>query len=521
MLLAAFPAWAQASHTAPNAVDTLSEQSVALNGQVFINRGLVGTGRLSARTIDFLGDSLGSFSSLAIAPGSWRRTGEHYEAVLWTLPDRGHNVPDAKLFRDYSARLHRFKLRFTPYSGKSLPADTMSQHQVQITPDGGLELKDFEGNPLTGADPGDGTLRQHGVLLPSPRAGQGAGKISIDAESLQFTRDGHFYIGDEYAAYVYYFDAQGKLQGVITAPAAVIPRTDGAANFTSVAAPDSGRRNNQGVEGMSMSPDGRRLFVALQSALIQDSAVGHGDSRRNTRVLVYDVSTNPTPAQPMAHYVMQLPVYPEQGKNQRTDRAAAQSEIRALNEHQFLLLARDGNGLGSDRETPIAYKSVLLVDTKDATNLSGTAYETGTKSVLRSPSGAALKADIRPLHWVELVNLLNPAQLARFGMNLDTQPKNQPLTLAEKWEAMDLVPVLDSKYPNDYFLFVGNDNDFIARHCTMNGQPCDSTFDNDNMLLVYRLSLPTMQSGLSQPVDRAARVSHVGEPTPSEQSAIK
>ncbi len=78
--------------------------------------------------------------------------------------------------------------------------------------------------------------------------------------------------------------------------------------------------------------------------------------------------------------------------------------------------------------------------------------------------------------------MLNPVQLARFGLSIDA--------LSEKWEAMDLAPLLDPSAPDDYFLFVGNDNDFIARHCRMSGHSCDSTIDNDNRILVYRLSLP-------------------------------
>jgi hypothetical protein len=104
-----------------------------------------------------------------------------------------------------------------------------------------------------------------------------------------------------------------------------------------------------------------------------------------------------------------------------------------------------------------------------------------------------LKADITPLPWVELVNLLDQTQLTRFGLDVEVPPKNRALTLSEKWEAMDLVPALDLQQPDDYFLFVGNDNDFIARHCVMQGATCDSEFDNDNMLLVYRLTLPGMQ----------------------------
>jgi hypothetical protein len=89
--------------------------------------------------------------------------------------------------------------------------------------------------------------------------------------------------------------------------------------------------------------------------------------------------------------------------------------------------------------------------------------------------------------------LINQAQLTRFGLDVEAPPKNQALTLSEKWEAMDLVSALDPQQPDDYFLFVGNDNDFIARHCVMQGATRDSEFDNDNKLLVYRLRLPCTQ----------------------------
>jgi hypothetical protein len=236
---------------------------------------------------------------------------------------------------------------------------------------------------------------------------------------------------------------------------------------------------------------------------MQDSARNPSDKddasgRVFTRVMVYDVSHEATPAHPIAHYVVQLPAYNDKGDGKPANKTAAQSEIRALNQHQLLMLPRDGNGLGTDKTRPIVYKSVILLDTNGATNLAGTTYENSNASVLQSKDRAILKPGIRPMPWVELVNMLNPEQLARFGMNLDTQPKNQPLTLSEKWEAMALVPALDSANQDDFFLFVGNDNDFIARHCVMEKQACDSAFDNDNMLLVYRLTLPGLRARAHQ-----------------------
>ena len=446
-------------------------RNIPFHDQVFVDQGLVGAGQLPADTIDFLGDTLGSFSSLKIAPGSWRRVGDHYEGILWTLPDRGRNDPAAKLFFDYPARLNRFRLRFTPGDG-----------QLTFTPDGGLKLRDFDGRPFTGADPAAGTKTERGIILPAPADGTGMGKISLDAESLQFTRDGHFYIGDEYTANIYYFDRGGKLRGVIRPPAAVMPMSNGRPYFGSLQAPDTGRRNNQGPEGLSISPDGHRLFVVLQSALVQDSATGNAAGRINSRVLIYDISRTPTPSQPIAHHVVKLPAYDKDGKGQRPDRTAAQSEILAIDDHRFLMLARDAAGRGADPKTPIVYKKILLVDVSHATNIAGLPYENDTISLLQDPAGTALKPDIVPAEHGELIDMLNPVQLARFGLSVDA--------LSEKWEAMDLVPTLQPGRPGDYFLLVGNDNDFIARHCRMSGQSCDSDLDNDNRIVVYQVRLP-------------------------------
>jgi len=459
---------------------TAGAHSIALRGETFVNQGLVGTGSLPAGTVDFLGDTLGSFSSLQIAPGSWKRVGDHYEGVLWTLPDRGRNDPAAKLFFDYAARLERFRITFTPGNGR-----------VSLVPSGGLKLRDFRGQPFTGADPGTGTMIQRGIVLPVPTRGAGAGKVALDAESLQFTRGGSFYVGDEYTGNVYYFDARGRLLRVITPPAAIVPRRGGQTDFGSLQAPDTGRRNNQGPEGLSLSPDGRTLFVVLQSALMQDSAAGNAAGRINTRVLAYDVRGNPAPARPTAHYVVRLPAYNDAGNGGPPNRTAAQSEIRAIDGHRFLMLSRDSAGFGTEGKQAV-FKSILLVDVAGATNLAGTPDETGTGSLLQDPAGTVLRPGIVPAQTAELVNMLNPAQLARFGLSVEA--------LSEKWEALDLVSVLDPVHRADYFLLVGNDNDFIARRCRMSGQPCNSAFDNDNRVLIYRLALPApIRTGRERP----------------------
>ncbi|WP_448096330.1 esterase-like activity of phytase family protein [Luteibacter yeojuensis] len=483
----------------PDIASTPLPRAVRMGDTTYVDKGLVAAGSLPAGTLDFLGDTLGSFSSLMIEPGSWKREGDTYTGVLWTLPDRGRNDPEHDVFFDYRGRLHRFRFSMTvgrgAFAAEAAPTQGPGPTQgagLGLVPEGGRELRDFEGKPFTGAEPRGGLRTERGIVLPSPAKGEGAGKVSLDAESLQFTRDGGFYVGDEYAANVYRFDAKGRLTGVIVPPRSVQPLdADGKPDFTSLRAPASGRRNNQGVEGMALSPDGKRLFVVLQSALVQDSAPGDASGRTVTRVLVYDVSRNAVPRRPMAHYVVRLPAYDDKGKGGMPNKTAAQSEIRVIDDHRFLMLARDGNGYGADNGKPIVFKSVLLVDTDGASNIAGTTYETSTTSVLGQDGG--LRVEIHPSTWKPLVDLLDPADLARFGLSIERDKPGMAM-LSEKWEAMDIVPALDPGYPDDWFLLVGNDNDFIARHCVMEGRRCDSAIDNDNRILVYRLTLPGMRS---------------------------
>jgi outer membrane autotransporter protein len=470
---------------APNLIYADGPVAVDLNGSTFVNHGLQGVGRISASTRDFLGDTLGSFSSLAIDPSTWRRTGAGYSGTLYTLPDRGYNDPSGGLFSDYAGRLNRFTFTLVPEPGVNLPQSTASQRQITLTPSGGIVLTDANGQRFSGLDPSTGTTVQLGRVLPSAATGPSAGRISLDAEGLARRLDGSFYVSDEYGPNIYYFNASGRLQGVLGIPDAFRPVTNGQVNFSSVTPPDTGRRNNQGFEALSLTPDGRSLVTILQSATLQDSGPGQ-QQRANTRILVYDISTNPTPAAPVRGYALQLPVYRDNGDGGAPNRTAAQSEMLALNDTQFLVLSRDANGLGTGNTTPIVFKSVLLVDIGGATNLAGTVFD-GTTPMA---PGGVLRSDIRPAQATELVNMLNPVELGRFGMNLNTNPATRT-TLSEKIEAMGLVPVLSELAPNDYFLLVGNDNDFLTRRGVVNGEAYDAGIENDSILLAYRLTLPT------------------------------
>jgi hypothetical protein len=490
-------AFAQSSQiTTPNITTAAGQTNVTLGGVTFSNKGLIGAGRLSATTLDFRGETLGSFSGMAIDLSTWRRNADgSYVGGIFTLPDRGPF--DGAI--DYRNRVHTSDISFRPLGAGSaaLPQVAGSQNQVTITPTGGFTLTGANGVYMTGRDPGSSTVTIGGIVYPLATDGTAAGHISLDAEAIAFRPDGTFYISDEYADGIYYFDKAGKQLGAIQTVNAMLPRTGGTINFNSTTPGQSGRRNNQGLEAMALTPDNKKLVTIQQSATVQDTNGANQQTRNNTRILVYDISGSATPTNPIGHYVLQLPVFNNNGTGGAADRTAAQSEMLALNDTQFLVLARDGLGRGvaanaSTSTTPM-YKSILLVDTSGATNLAGTSYETGNTPIA---TNGTLVPTIAPVQQVELVNMLNPVQLARVGMNLTRLPTSNPTTLGEKIEAMALAPVLEEGAPQDFFLFVGNDNDFQGTNICFNGTcsasgALDGTGNNDSIMLVYRLTLPT------------------------------
>lgn len=465
------------------ATSAQSPVSVTFGGQTFTNQGLTGVGRLPAALRDSFGETFGSFSALAFDARSWTRTGTSFTGTLYAQPDRGYNVSGTT---DYIPRFNILSVTFAP-----TPGGASTQNQVGLSLSQTIQYKEANGTPLTALDPvssGPG-VRTGFPALPVAYNG----KISLDAEGIVHLPDGSLYVSDEYGPYLYRFSSTGTLLAAIRPPEAFIPKRNGGDSFASnnpgagQPAPDpvdpvTGRQNNQGLEGLSLTPDGRYLTVLLQSATRQDGGTGGSSlTRNNTRLLIYDLSTSLNTPTLVGEHVLQLPSHP-QGSGTRI---AAQSEMLALNNRQFLVLARDGNGLGT--ATPTSnYRQILLYDISPATNIAGTAFDTAGTAV--SPGGV-LAASITPATRVELINLNDAAQLAKFGLH--NGPTNDANNLSEKWEGLALVPALDSAAPNDAYLFVGNDNDFLTTNGLQVGATYNAGVENDSMILVYRLTLPT------------------------------
>lgn len=429
---------------------------------------LLALGRLPAATRDAMGDTLGSLSGMALEPGSWRAIDGGYAGVFVTLPDRGFNVPKEGRFSDYAARVHRIGFE-------------LHGERLTLTPLSTRYLRDAGGALTTGMDPGRGLREELGAVVPSPKKGAGAGRISFDSEGLAIARDGRMFVSEEFAANIYCFAADGRMTGVISPPAAFVPHVDGKVCFTSADGTEveHGRAPNDGFEGLSLSSDERELYALMQSPLAQDRS-GPPKSRRYTRLIVHAVAGKPAIK---AHYVVALPLFGE-------GEVAEANDILPLGRGRVLILARESYGFGAkpeNRARAIAFKQIMLGDLKPASDLSGSKFERKAKPIVGKKG--ELADAITPVTLSPFLDLADEVELNCVGLTAKRAVKGFTL-LSAKWESLVLSPPLDPAKPRERLLFVGNDNDFATRDGMMPDGAYDAGLEHDNMVLAYRVTLP-------------------------------
>lgn len=96
------------------------------------------------------------------------------------------------------------------------------------------------------------------------------------------------------------FDTSGQMQAAIRPPDAIIPFRNGTESFSAASPPhyiddgegplpnpehpDTGRENNHGFEGLTVSDDGTTLWVLLQAATVQEGVSDIGVVRNSYTV---------------------------------------------------------------------------------------------------------------------------------------------------------------------------------------------------------------------------------------------
>ena len=466
--------------------------------QSFSNKGLVGVGRVDNAQRDSFKETFGSLSGLALDLRSWKRNASGtYSGTLFTQPDRGY--VKSGVTTNYRPRRNKFALSFTPDTNGSSKQDQLSLSLSDTT-----LYTEADGTPLTGLDPlaTSGAIRA-GFAPKLPVAFNN--RLSLDAEGLVLLPDGTFFVSDEYGPYLYRFGADGTLLGAVRPPDAVIPKRNGQDSFSSDSAasgqpapspsqPTTGRPNNKGLEGLTVSADGRTLYTLMQVATRQDGDAGNPGQNRFARLFAYDI-TSPAAATLTGEWVLPLPFYTDSNNVQQV---AEQHECVVLNSHQFLVLAHDGNGRGSVI-TKSTYRAVLIFDTVGATDIHGTAYDSAASPLAQN---GILANGITPATSTVLIDINDTNQLKKFSLNNNSNDDSN--TLADAWESLALAPALDAAAPDDYFLLVGNDNNFSTSDGFQDGNSYNASPNIDTMVLIYRVTLPgtlTAPSIITQPAN--------------------
>ena len=332
-----------------------------------------------------------------------------------------------------------------------------------------------DGTPATGLDPdatGFVTYPGFPILPVATYDGDGFGgpgpggkRIAIDSEGLVLDKDGSFWVSDEYGPYVYKFSSKGLMLQAIMPPPAYIPRRNGSISFSANSPPyfnpektiipadtETGRDNNQGFEGLTITPNGHHLYTMLQSALDQEGGPS-SKTRRPARLLKYDISgRNPKYVE---EYVVNLPI--------SANKVAGQSEIHFLDHKQFFILSRD-SGAGRGQASSLSlYRHVDIFDISSSTGATDIKSDVNdaTGGSIASKAGV-LNAGITPALYCPFLDFNLNSELGKFGLhNGGAQDAG---LLNEKWEGLALAP-LDGKDGKDgeWFLFSFSDNDFITQ----------------------------------------------------------
>jgi len=357
------------------------------------------------------GFKLGGFSGL-VAPDS-------SGMVFYTTTDRGPNGEikvDGKKelafpLPTYTPRIVKLKLE----GGKLQVTDTIT-----------LKLPDGYTDPVTKTRELTGLPSFEGggeaAYSPDGRQAYGIDPYGVDTEGLAYdARDGSFWLAEEYGPSILHVAADGTLLMRIT-PKGLGLSLPGVSVRELLPEAFRTRKANRGFEGISISPDGARLFVMLQSPLLNPDKKS-GEASRHIRIAVFDTTDGDNPKL--------AGVYLYQSQKASDVGAIDQDEIKigdiaALSRTRILVGERDSQEGGG-------HKKVYLVDLANATDVSDREKLDG--KTLEQASEADLKKST-----IEYVKKTMVVDLAKLGFNPD------------KFEGLALIDATT--------LAVVNDNDF-------------------------------------------------------------
>ena len=258
---------------------------------------------------------------------------------FYALTDRGPNSTydvnhdNGKIYLDpsYTPRIGLFKL----------------ETNGTITKIKEILLKNAQGQNVTGLpNQHFGAIHETAYDQQGNKLAQGTDESGLDSEGLVALKDGTFWVSDEYGPHIVHFDADGVEIDRINAYVQDTRRRSGYL----LPAEYANRRPNRGMEGLTITPDQKKLVGIMQSSMSHpDASVANSNL---VRIVMIDLES-----QAISQYLYQQ----EQGSTTHSNTA-----ITALNSNSFLVAERDDDFY---KDNPKAFKRVYKISLNTATDL--------------------------------------------------------------------------------------------------------------------------------------------------------
>jgi len=380
----------------------------------------VGKYDIAADATDLSGETASGAQNRLSIGSDWQFWGGRFYGIT----DRG---PGGGVL-PFTPRVHQLSLDLDALTG------AVSGHTLLKT----TLLRDVKGDKLTGLNP----------QLAS--GNKGVLGNSFDSEGFVVLKNGNYLLADEYGPSVYEFDRTGKKVRAFETPANLVPVRNGQVNY--VDNPTTGRQDNRGYEGITVSKDGTKAYAIMQDPL-RNEGTPDGRSARFLRIVEFDVASGQSTAQ----YAYELESIASINERTKDDFTSAQqgrnigvSSITALADGSFLVIERDNRGLGVEENganpLEIGTKRVFRIRLDDATNIEDTVLTGGAL-----PAGAqAVQKDL----WLDVQAALKAA-----GLNS-----------IEKLEGLTFGPRLSD---GSLALYLVSDNDFSVTQLGPNNTQFD------------------------------------------------
>lgn len=266
----------------------------------------------------------------------------HHKNQFYALTDRGPNT-------DYNVNHDHGKMFLDPSYSPRIGL-------FEITQDGKiLKLKEIllkmpTGETITGL-PNQffGATKEIAYDRNGQPLEKGTDEFGLDTEGLVALKDGTFWVSDEYGPHIVHFNADGIEIDRINAYADDERRVGGYLLPLEYA----NRRQNRGMEGLSITPDQKILVGIMQSTMSNpDSSVNDSDL---TRIIMINFENKQ-----ISQYLYR------QDRQDLSKKVHSNTAITALSQTTFLVAERDDDFY---KDNPNAFKRVFKIDIHNATNL--------------------------------------------------------------------------------------------------------------------------------------------------------